>query len=100
MKTDFQPVAGHDFQLRGDWGTVDCRVLEIEPHSRLSYSWTAFDLKTVVTCTLTPSDAGTHLRVEQAGFSAAPEHRRFVQGAEQGWTGFLAKLDEVLAGEP
>ncbi len=40
MKNDFQPVVGHSFQLRGDWGGVlDCKVLAIEPNRRLSYTW-------------------------------------------------------------
>ena len=31
MKNDFKPVADHKFNLRGDWGAVDCQVLKIEP---------------------------------------------------------------------
>src|SRR3984957_9164687 len=75
MKNDFQPVVGHRFNLRGDWGVVlDCEVLAIEPNRSLSYTWNhahddaAFNLKSVVTFTLTPTGTGTHLRVEQAGF--------------------------------
>src|SRR3546814_5857730 len=31
MKSDFRPVVGHRFNLRGDWGGVlDCEVLEVE----------------------------------------------------------------------
>ena len=26
MKNDFNPVVGHRFNLRADWGTVDCQV--------------------------------------------------------------------------
>ena len=54
--------------LRGDWGAVDCQVLEIEPHKTLSYRWDAMGLESIVTWTLTPTRTGTHLRVEQAGF--------------------------------
>src|SRR6266404_3814931 len=25
MKNDFKPAVGHRFNLRGDWGAVDCR---------------------------------------------------------------------------
>jgi uncharacterized protein YndB with AHSA1/START domain len=99
MKTDFEPAAGRAFQFVADWGSVDCQVLEIEPPRTLTYSWTAFQVRTVVSWTLTPTDTGTHLRVEQAGFLAAPEYSRFVQGAQHGWTGFLAKLEEVLSGD-
>jgi uncharacterized protein YndB with AHSA1/START domain len=39
MKNDFEPVVDHKFNLRGDWGAVDCQVLEVQPHKTLSYSW-------------------------------------------------------------
>ena len=29
MKNDFQATKDHRFTLRGDWGSVDCKVLEI-----------------------------------------------------------------------
>ncbi len=32
MKNDFKPVVGHSFNLRADWGAVDCRVLSVEPN--------------------------------------------------------------------
>jgi uncharacterized protein YndB with AHSA1/START domain len=97
MKTDFAPEVGNTFQFRADWGVVDCEVLEIEPNRALVYTWEAFNMKTVVTYTLTPTAAGAHLRIEQAGFLATPEHRRFVQGAEHGWRGFVDKLEQVVA---
>ncbi|MDF2809912.1 MAG: polyketide cyclase [Microvirga sp.] len=27
MKNDFKPVVGHRFDLRADWGAVDCQVM-------------------------------------------------------------------------
>lgn len=102
MKNDFAPVVGHGFTLRGTWGGVlDCRVLAVEPTRTLSYSWNhtnpdpAFDLKSVVTFTLTPTAAGTHLRMEQAGFR--PTQKQALGGALHGWTGFLAGLEQVVA---
>ena len=41
MKNDFKPVVDHRFNLRGDWGAVDCQVLTIEPNKTLSYTWGA-----------------------------------------------------------
>ena len=38
MKNDFMPVVGHRFNLRADWGAVDCQVREVEPNKRLSYT--------------------------------------------------------------
>src|ERR1700733_9585790 len=68
MKNDFEPVADHRFTLRGDWGSVDCRVLSVEPNKKLSYTWGALGLESVVTWTLAPTGTGTQLRMEQVGF--------------------------------
>ena len=102
MKNDFAPVIGHQFKLRGDWGGVlDCEVLAIEPNKSLSYTWNhahsdaAFNLQSVVTFTLTPTRAGTLLRVEQAGFK--PEQKQAYGGAKLGWKQFLEKLQSLLA---
>jgi len=95
MKNDFKPVKDHSFTLSGDWGSVDCKVQEVEPNKSLSYSWDAFGLESVVTWTLTPTGSGTHLRMEQAGFN--PDQQQFYQGAQASWPGFVGKLEEVLA---
>lgn len=94
MKNAFKPVVGHRFELRADWGKVDCEVLAVEPNKTLSYSWGDHDLRTVVTWTLTPSDRGTFLRMEQSGFQ--PHQPRYYQGANIGWPKFLEKLERVL----
>jgi uncharacterized protein YndB with AHSA1/START domain len=49
MKNDFKPVVDHRFNLRADWGAVDCQVLAVEPNKTLSYTWAAFGLESVVT---------------------------------------------------
>lgn len=102
MSNDFAPVVGHRFNLRGGWGGVlDCEVLAIEPEHSLSYSWDfkhedpAYDLKSVVTFTLTPTSGGTHLRMEQSGFR--PNQRQAFGGAMAGWKTFLENLDQLLA---
>jgi uncharacterized protein YndB with AHSA1/START domain len=95
MKNDFKPVVAHRFNLRADWGVVDCQVLAVEPNKTLSYTWGAYDLKSVVTWTLTPMSTGTHLRMEQSGFR--PDQPQYYQGAKGGWQGFFAALEQVLA---
>lgn len=102
MKNDFKPAVGHRFNLRGDWGGVlDCEVLEVEPNRQLAYTWNfkhddaAYDLRSVVTFTLTATTAGTHLRVEQSGFR--PDQKQAFQGANHGWREFFGKLETVLA---
>jgi uncharacterized protein YndB with AHSA1/START domain len=95
MQNDFAPVVDHRFNLRGDWGAVDCQVVEVEPNKALSYKWDAMGLESVVTWTLTPTRTGTHLRMEQAGFRRDQEQA--YQGAKFGWQKFFANLEQVLA---
>ena len=104
MQNDFKPAMGHRFNLRtqayGDWnGIIDCEVLAIEPNKTLSYTWDSGNgplrVTSVVTWTLTPTQTGTHLRMEQSGFrSDQPQN---YAGAKYGWQNFLAKLEQVLA---
>ena len=95
MRNDFQPKLGHGFTLSGDWGAVNCEVIEIDPPSSLSYSWAAFGLESVVTWTLTPTAKGTHLRMEQAGFAA--DQTQFYSGAAASWPNFIGQLEGVVA---
>jgi uncharacterized protein YndB with AHSA1/START domain len=104
MKNNFKPVVGHRFNLTGEWGGVmDCEVLEVEPNRTLSYTWNfshedaAYDMKSVVVFTLTPTSTGTHLRMEQSGFR--PDQKQAFGGAHAGWKQFFAKLEEMLAKE-
>ena len=95
MKGDFQPVVGHRFDFRADWGAVDCQVRTVEPNKTLSYTWAAYGLESVVTWNLTPTGTGTRLRMEQTGFR--PDQQQAYQGAKAGWPRFFAALEEVLA---
>ncbi|MFN3523726.1 MAG: SRPBCC domain-containing protein [Phenylobacterium sp.] len=95
MACEFAPVAGHEFSFSAEWGGVDCRVLTVEPHRTLAYTWAGMGLDTVVTWTLTPTAAGTRLRMEQAGFG--PEQEMAYRGATAGWPRFLDNMEQVLA---
>ena len=101
MKNDIAPVVGHRFNLRGEWGGVlDCQVLVVEQNKMLSYSWdyahddAAFNLKSIVTFTLTPTSAGTHLRMDQSGFR--PDQKQASGSARYGWQQFFGKLEQLL----
>ena len=107
MKNDFRPVVGLRFNFRAvpmpHWnGVVDCQVLAVQPHERLSYSWNASGeeaangLKTVVSWTLTPTKGGTLVRMEQSGFR--PDQEANYQGAKYGWQKFIGGLERVVAG--
>jgi uncharacterized protein YndB with AHSA1/START domain len=95
MKNDFKPVIGHRFDLSANWGVVACRVTEVEPNQKLAYTWEALGLESVVTWTLTPSNNGTLLRMEQIGFR--PDQEQAYQGAKFGWPRFLGSMEQLLA---
>ena len=68
----------------------------VEPNSRLSYGWASMGLESVVTWTLTPTEGGTHVRMEQSGFPS--EESASYKGAKYGWTNFIGNLEGVVAG--
>ena len=98
MQNDFAASIGHRFQLRGQWGAADCKVLAVEPNTRLSYTWDAMGLESVVTFTLSPTATGTHLKMEQAGFK--PGMAQAYGGAKMGWQNFLDRLAQLLEKQP
>ena len=83
---------------------LDCEVLAVEPNRTLSYTWNfahddaAYNLKGVVTFTLTPTSTGTHLRMEQSGFR--PDQKQNLGGARYGWKMMGGKLVDLLARIP
>lgn len=99
MKTDFAAETGHQFELRADWGTVNCEVITVEPGRRLAYTWNAGDdatgLRSTVTWTLTPMPGGTRLRMEQAGFRKGQP--QYYGGAMAGWPRMIDTIEALLA---
>ena len=108
MKNDFQPIIGLDFQFRMapipglDFdGIFYCKVLEVAPFKRLSYSWRSgpgggeITLDSVVIWKLEPKDNGTNLFLEHSGFDRK-ENVNFYEGLTQGWIEKLQKIAELL----
>jgi uncharacterized protein YndB with AHSA1/START domain len=89
FKLQTQPFPGWD-------GIVNCRMIEIDTHRKLSYAWDVNDMgiATVVTFTLTPTATGTHLTMVQAGFT--PEQKQNFGGARYGWKMMGGKLVDLL----
>ena len=83
-----QPVGGWD-------GVVNCRMLEIEAHKKLSYAWVVGDMDTVVTFTLTPTASGTRLTLLHTGFK--PHQKHNFGGARYGWNMMGEKFVDLLA---
>ena len=88
-----QPYPGWD-------GIVNCRILEIEAHRKLRYTWVVgnMELDTVVTFTLTPTSSGTRLSLVQSGFK--PDQKQNFGGARYGWKMMGGKLVDLLARIP
>lgn len=79
-------------------GTVKCRLLEIEAHKKLSYTWVVGSIDTVVTFTLTPTEFGSRLSLVQTGFRL--DQKKNFGGARYGWNLMGEKLVELLARTP
>ena len=107
MKNDFQPVVGYDFQFRtGPIPSLDfdgvcyCKVLEVVPFKRLSYSWKCgpgegkITLDSVVIWQLQPTEKGTDLFLEHNGFDKE-ENLGFFNGMTKGWQGMLPKIETL-----
>lgn len=94
----FSPVVGHVFEMVADWGRIEGRVLAVEPARHLSYSWGDGTLDSTITWTLTPTEAGTRLRMEQRGFPAGQP--RYYGGARANWPHFLDALGALLDRTP
>ena len=86
-------------------GTYRARVETVEPPTTFAFRWVLRDGhdpapgdSTLVVMTLTPKDAGTHLRVVESGFSdlSWPENER-ADYADQNAAGWVTELDELRA---
>ncbi|HET9431667.1 MAG TPA: SRPBCC domain-containing protein [Chitinophagaceae bacterium] len=108
MENDFQPIIGFDFQFRTkpipslDFdGIFYCKVLEIVPFKKLSYSWKSgpgqgkITLDSIVTWKLEAKDKGTELFLEHSGF-AKKENLDFYNGLMHGWVEKLHNIDNLL----
>jgi uncharacterized protein YndB with AHSA1/START domain len=95
---ELQPGAAFRFRrepMPGWDGIVNCRMLEIDPHRKISYTWVVGEIDTVVTFTLTPTGSGTLLSLVQSGFK--PEQKQNFGGARYGWRMMGGKLVDLLA---
>jgi len=108
MKNDFQPVVGHEFQFRTGPlpnmnfdGVVYCKVLEIVPFEKLSYSWKGgpgegkITLDSVVVWTLQRKDNGTELLLDHSGFNEATNAIMFA-AMNNGWISNIRKIDSLI----
>lgn len=108
MKNNFQPILGNDFQFRTspipslDFdGIFYCRVLEIVPFRKLSYSWKSgpgegkITLDSVVVWNLQQAGKGTELYLEHSGFEKE-ENLDFYRGLTDGWLEKIHNIANLL----
>lgn len=101
MDNDFLAEVGHKFSFRStpvaNWnGIIDSQVLLLEPNKKLSYTWASLGLESTVVWTLTATQSGTLVRIEQSGFRS--DQDAAYKGATYGWTKFIGGLERVVAG--
>ena len=108
MPNNFMPILGYDFEFRikpvpqlDIDGIIYCKVLEIVPCERLSYSWKSgpgngqITLDSVVFWTLTPQDNGTALVLEHSGFKEI-ENSTLYAAMNDGWQKNVNKIPGLL----
>jgi uncharacterized protein YndB with AHSA1/START domain len=108
MKSDFQPVVGHEFTFRNkpvpsfDWdGIVYCKVLAMDPVKSLSYSWKlgpgdgATNVESVVRWELQPKNNGTELLLDHGDF-AILKHMGIFEAMNKGWLENMHKILDRL----
>lgn len=107
MPNNFKLEVGHEFQfttkpmpaLNLD-GIMHCKVLEIVPQKRLSYTWKAgsgngiFTLNTIVEWDLEPHGNGTKLKLRQSGFKE--NNTDIFIGMKDGWLKLVEKMISQL----
>ena len=97
MPNDFQLILGYDFRfivkpmpsLNLD-GIAYCKILEIVPFKKLTYSWKAgpgggeISLDSIVEWTFIPKDNGTELQLVHSGFKEI-ENFNVYTAMDNGW---------------
>lgn len=108
MKSDFRPVEGHEFSFRVNPipsldfdGIIYCKVLEIDPFKKLSYSWKlgpgdgTINVDSVVRWELIPKDNGTELLLDHGDF-AILENAGIFNAMDKGWLENMHKIAQHL----
>jgi uncharacterized protein YndB with AHSA1/START domain len=97
VELELEPGAAFTFksQPQPGWdGLVNCRLLEIDPHRKLSWTWVVGNIDTVVTFELTPTASGTRLSLVQSGFRS--DQKQNFGGARYAWKMMGGKLLDLL----
>jgi len=111
MKNDFQLIVGHEFQFRTNphpdvnfEGIFYCKVLEIVPFKKLSYSWRCgsdgkVTIDSVVNWELQPKENGALLLLDHNNF-AVMENLPLFNSMIDGWLRNMHKIADNLNKTP
>jgi len=108
MKNNFRPEAGYEFRFETKPlpnfnfdGIVYCKVLEIVPCSKLSYSWKGgpgdgtITLDSIVEWTLAAKDGGTELLLQHHGFKNEANAAIFAV-MDEGWLKNMKEIEQLI----
>ena len=108
MPNDFKPIVGYNFQFKVNPmpalqfdGNVYCKVVEIVPHKKLSYSWKCgpgngeMTVDSLVEWTLVRKDNGTELHIDHSGFNEL-KNLDIYAAMDHGWLANMKKIGERL----
>ncbi len=97
---DFKAVPGFEFSFPGKGAKGEeyihlCKVLEVVPAQKLSYSWQykGYPGFSTVTFDLIPRSGGTLVRITHEGLDSFPKDMPdfAIQSFQQGWTSLIGK---------
>ena len=107
MQNDFLPIVGYDFQFTSKPapqinfdGIVYCKVLEVVPNKKLSYSWKCgpgegkITVDSIVVWTLQPKDNGTELVLDHSTFKETD--LTIFAAMDTGWLRNIKKIDVLI----
>jgi len=110
MKSDFEPIIGYDFQFKSRPlpdlnfdGIIYCKVLEVVPFKKLSYSWKSgpgnggITIDSLVVWILDPKEGGTQLLLEHSGFKKLEDLNLYAL-MDAGWLKNIHKIAELING--
>lgn len=104
MKNNFQPIIGHEFQFKINPipsldfdGIVYCKVLDIDPFKKLSYSWKlgpgdgTLNIDSIVKWELQAKNNGTELLLDHGDF-VIMENLGIFNSMNEGWLKNIQKI--------
>lgn len=107
MPNNFKPEKDAEFQFRtnpipslGLDGIMHCKVIELIPFKKLSYSWKAgpgegiFTLDTIVEWNLQPHGKGSKLLLKQTGFKE--ENYSILMSMTDGWVKLVQRMSNQI----